>query len=111
EPARPLPDLPPLFITYHEVTTENSLYRYHVTCKQLESQLACITEKRGRFQAHITFDDGHRSGYQHAVPLLQHYGVCAIFFVTAGWTNVRAGYMRSTELRELVDLGHDVQSH
>ena len=82
----------------------------------MESHLQTISalrnESKGRLAASwITFDDGHASQRRHALPLLQKYGVKAIFFSIVGWVDQRPDCMTSTQLRELVSLGHEVQSH
>jgi peptidoglycan/xylan/chitin deacetylase (PgdA/CDA1 family) len=50
--------------------------------------------------AAITFDDGHVDGYTHALPVLQHYGLSAIFFVPGGF--IDGGWMWDDSLVEAV---------
>jgi len=59
----------------------------------------------------ITFDDGHVSQYTHSLPILEEAGAKATFFITAGWTGTRSGYMSWRQLAELINCGHEVQSH
>ena len=59
----------------------------------------------------MTFDDGHISNHQYALPLLQARGIRARFFITAGWTGSKPGYMGWTELRDLQAAGHLLGAH
>ncbi|MCC6502895.1 MAG: polysaccharide deacetylase family protein [Deltaproteobacteria bacterium] len=58
----------------------------------------------------ITFDDGHRSDYATALPLLKEYGFKATFFVTTDWIG-RPEFMSPKELRALKEAGMSVHSH
>lgn len=98
-------------LTYHEVEPDESSDLYRVTCRQLEEHLLVLSAHRAGLAAQITFDDGHLSNYQHALPLLEKHGLRAIFFVTAGWIETRPEFMTWTQLKEMVSLGHPVQSH
>ncbi len=61
----------------------------------------------------ITFDDGLRSPWLHAVPFLREWQVPAVFAVMPDWRGDRVhSYMTSDELRALVhDYGLEVISH
>ena len=59
----------------------------------------------------ITFDDGHRSNYELALPILQARGLTARFFITAGWTGQRSAYMGWQELRLLHAAGQRIGAH
>ena len=76
-------------------------------------QLELFTRLRNGtgLQPELTFDDGHRSNYEVALPLLCARGMTAHFFITAGWTGVRSGYMGWDELRILHDAGHTIGAH
>lgn len=37
----------------------------------------------------VTFDDGYRDNYQHAVPILKRHGLTAVFFVTTDYVTER----------------------
>jgi len=58
----------------------------------------------------ISFDDGTRSQFDHAVPALRARGMTATFYVTTDWIG-RPGYMTWDELRQLTAWGMSVQSH
>ncbi len=60
----------------------------------------------------ITFDDGHRSNLDIAVPLLVERGLTAYFFITTGFTDSRPGFMSSEEITSLSSVpGMVVGSH
>jgi len=101
-----------MLLTYHEISSAPAEYVYSTTSAELSEHLRVIqTHQARRGEQPITFDDGHISQYTHGVPVLEQHGVKAIFFVTAGWTGRRPNYMQWDQLRELVSLGHEVQSH
>jgi peptidoglycan/xylan/chitin deacetylase (PgdA/CDA1 family) len=98
--------------TYHEIAPERSRYVYSSTTAQLKEHLGLLKRFEEEFGApQVTFDDGHASHYRHALPILEEAGIKGTFFVTAGWTETKPGYMSWRELRELAALGHQVQSH
>jgi peptidoglycan/xylan/chitin deacetylase (PgdA/CDA1 family) len=101
-----------MIVTYHEVTSERSDYVYSVSTLQFEAHLtvAAALPPESR-EPLLTFDDGHASHRKYAAPALSRFGLRATFFVTAGWTGNRIGFMNGTELRELAALGHDIESH
>jgi peptidoglycan/xylan/chitin deacetylase (PgdA/CDA1 family) len=105
-------------LTYHEVTdakASHPRYRYAVTANALEEHIQIVQQLKTsdfkQYGSHITFDDGHVSQMSKAVPILNRFGQRAIFFITAGWTGKRRGYMNWNQLRELRTYGHEVQSH
>jgi hypothetical protein len=59
----------------------------------------------------ISFDDGHVSNYQYALPILAAHNVAACFFITVGWTGRKAGYMSWAEIRSLHAAGHRIGAH
>jgi peptidoglycan/xylan/chitin deacetylase (PgdA/CDA1 family) len=98
--------------TYHEIVPTPAAYVYSATSAEFTEQLQMIRMREpGRQKQVVTFDDGHLSQYIHGLPVLERQGLKAIFFVTAGWTGRRSTYMGWEHLRELVSLGHEVQSH
>jgi len=102
--------LPRTVLTYHEVSREAGRSLYTVTPGQFRSHLdLCLGERLAK--PLITFDDGHASNFELALPLLSQTGVRAVFFVTTGWTGRRPDFMSWAQLQELVRLGHSIQSH
>ena len=60
----------------------------------------------------ITFDDGRERQIRYAVPLLQRYGLTATFFVYPSAIGNTAGtFMSRSDLKRLVRMGFDVESH
>ena len=100
-----------MIATYHEVTPGDSKYIYSLNVSRFAEHLRFVQETQRRSPIQITFDDGHVSQYEHALPALEENKIKATFFITAGWTNRKPGYMNWAMLRELAALGHNVQSH
>ena len=103
------------YLTYHEVYSADSRYLYSVSSAQFERQASFVASVNQQSceetEVRITFDDGHRSQFENALPILGALHLKATFFITAGWTGSRSTYMSWRQLSELVELGHDVQSH
>jgi hypothetical protein len=59
----------------------------------------------------ITFDDGHISNFEYALPILQARDMQAWFFITVGWTGNRPGYMGWQEVRSLREAGQAIGAH
>ena len=55
--------------------------------------------KRGKY-ALITFDDGYKSNYTKALPILEKYKVPALFFIVTDYINDE-GYLSEAEISEL----------
>ncbi len=104
-----------LFLLYHEVRNAPSSYSYVVQREVFAEHLALFARLRANgqqaVQPEITLDDGHLSGYEYAAPLLAEHGLRAHFFITAGWTGRRAGYMEPHHLRALHAEGHRIGAH
>jgi peptidoglycan/xylan/chitin deacetylase (PgdA/CDA1 family) len=101
-----------MVLTYHEILRQPSRYSYATQAEEFESHIQFLLEsRRGAAQGLFTFDDGHHSHYEVAMPLLEEHRVRGIFFVTAGWVGKRLEQMTWSQLRQLSALGHDVQSH
>lgn len=60
---------------------------------------------------YVTFDDGHISNFEYALPILQSRGMKAHFFITVGWTGDKPGYMGWQELRALYSAGQLIGAH
>lgn len=63
----------------------------------------------------ISFDDGYRSIYEHAYPILRQYGLKMTLFLTASKVGTRPGlydYLTWDEIHEMQAAGYlDLQSH
>ncbi|HLJ90390.1 MAG TPA: polysaccharide deacetylase family protein [Candidatus Angelobacter sp.] len=112
-----MPDAPQQYplLTYHELTSEPSQDQYMVGRTDFEEHLRFIRElaDRGFLAAgtYLCFDDGHQSNSTVALALLEKYRLRAIFFITAGWTGIRASSMNWDQLAELKRAGHLIQAH
>jgi peptidoglycan/xylan/chitin deacetylase (PgdA/CDA1 family) len=58
----------------------------------------------------LTFDDGRRSQYETAWPILQRRNLLATFYITSGYVDGR-GYIRREELIRLANDGNEIGAH
>lgn len=104
-----------LHLLYHELRPVPSNYSYVMECSAFEAHcdlFAALAVSPGdSLLPQITFDDGHRSNYEHALPILEKRHLKAQFFITAGWTGERQGYMDWPELKALRGAGHRIGAH
>ena len=103
-----------LHLLYHELRPTPSRYSYVIECGTFEKQIDFFAMMRSSdcgLRPEVTFDDGHLSDYEYALPILQSRGIQARFFITTGWTQQRAGYMGWRELRGLQEAGQFVGAH
>lgn len=106
----------PMVLAYHELSADATGYRYELSCRQFEDHLKLASQlalrvSDGNSPLAISFDDGHISNYRHALPLLERYSCKAIFFVITSRIGTKPDFMNWAQLREIVTLGHEVQSH
>lgn len=103
-----------LYLLYHELRPGGSPYSYVMGTERFEQHADLFVRLRERVEAglwpEITFDDGHISNIEFAVPILQSRGLAARFFITVGWTG-KAGYMGWPELRSLQEAGQAIGTH
>lgn len=106
---------PKLFLLYHELRPIESRYSYVLDTGSFERHLDLFVQMRNTEHCgmwpEITFDDGHISNIDLAAPLLLAHQMTARFFITAGWTGNKRGYMGWSELRSLRDAGHAIGAH
>jgi len=104
-----------LHFLYHELRPRGSDYSYIVDTENFVKQMDLFVQLRAAGRSslwpEVTFDDGHISNYDYALPILQSRGVTARFFITVGWTGKKAGYMGWPELRSLHESGHAIGAH
>ncbi|HOL71490.1 MAG TPA: polysaccharide deacetylase family protein [Bryobacteraceae bacterium] len=102
-----------MILTYHELEPHSASRPYSVLCSMFRRHLETLQTLRqtGVPLPEITFDDGHASQYEYGAPALEEAGFHGIFFITAGWTGQRAGYMSAADLRSLARAGHEIGSH
>jgi peptidoglycan/xylan/chitin deacetylase (PgdA/CDA1 family) len=104
-----------LFFLYHELRTEPSHYSYVIQRNIFEQHadlfLRARTQGDSTLFPEITFDDGHVSNYDVALPILAARNLAATFFITVGWTATRPGYMDWDQLRALHAAGQRIGAH
>lgn len=104
-----------LYLLYHELRSKQSRYSYVLEAGTFERQVDLFAHMRESNRCgvwpEVTFDDGHISNYELAAPRLQSRGMTARFFITAGWTGKKTGYMDWPELRSLHEAGHPIGAH
>jgi hypothetical protein len=104
-----------LHFLYHELRPGESQYSYALKRDAFDRQMELFVQMRGAANPglwpEVTFDDGHASDYEYALPILQSRGLIARFFITAGWTGIRPGYMGWSELRSLHESGQMIGAH
>lgn len=104
-----------LYLLYHELRPASSDYSYVVETTTFEQHLNLFRQVRETegcsLWPEITFDDGHISNFEYAMPILQSRGFIARFFITVGWTGQKHGYMGWQELRELHGSGQMIGAH
>lgn len=114
-----------MVLAYHEVTpvAESA---YSVSCDLMDEhlRLVALTNQASRDlggttrSLAVTFDDGEESAFRYGLPLLEKHAVKACFFVNVGFLGQGRSikgwiqrFMDWPDLKELVQLGHSVQSH
>lgn len=98
---------------FHELVEGASDSFYTLSADRFAQALVMFARSGGpaSVRPEITFDDGHESNARLAAPLLRLHDCRATFFVTAGWTGARDGFMDWSQLAELLALGHKVECH
>jgi len=109
------PHIRRLHLLYHELRPAGSRYSYVVETGEFEKHIALFAQIRemsgAKLWPEVTFDDGHISNVEFALPVLQQHGTKARFFITAGWTGTRTDYMGWQNLRSLLDAGQMIGAH
>jgi len=59
----------------------------------------------------ITIDDGYRSVYNHAIPILKKYGFSATFFIYIDYVGISKKAITWDQLRDLKEDGFTIGSH
>ena len=102
-----------LFLLYHELRSTPSTYSY-VTQTILfreHVQFFQTLQPTKSLKPEITFDDGHLSNLTEALPVLLEHKASARFFITAGWTGKKPGFMEASHLRQLHASGQQIGAH
>ena len=79
-----------LHFLYHELRPHGSDYSYVLDTNEFDGHLDLFLEMRKvespGLWPEVTFDDGHISNFEYALPALLSRGLSARFFITVGWT-------------------------
>lgn len=104
-----------LHLLYHELRPGGSRYSYVLDTGEFEKHVELFAQIREDTGTHLlpelTFDDGHLSNFEFALPILEAHDFQARFFITAAWTGTKTGYMGWEELRELHRAGQKIGAH
>jgi peptidoglycan/xylan/chitin deacetylase (PgdA/CDA1 family) len=104
---------PILFELHMQFLRENGFVAAHLD----QAVEAIAANERGTQYVVITFDDGYRDFYTHALPVLEKYGLKATMFIVTGRTGnapIRRDdceFMTWAEVRELSRHGVEIGSH
>src|SRR5579859_1941497 len=101
-----------MVLAYHEIMPESN-YSYCVPGGSFAAQLELLRALAADegLRARVTFDDGEQSEYRNAGPLLSKRGITATYFVNPGLVGTETKFLGWPQLKELLALGHSVQSH
>ena len=104
-----------LHFLYHDLRPGGSDYSYVLDTNEFDKHLDLFVEIRKAespgLWPEVTFDDGHISDFDYALPALLSRGLSARFFITVGWTGQKPGYMGWRELRSLHESGQLIGAH
>ena len=102
-----------LFLLYHELRSTPSAYSYVTQTALFKEHVRLFQAPRraGGLRPEITFDDGHLSNLTDALPILLDRKASARFFITAGWTGKKPGFMDAGQLRQLHAAGQQIGAH
>ena len=59
----------------------------------------------------LNFDDGRKTQFTEAKPILDRYGFKATFYVVCNYLENKPGFMDWEEVKQLYNEGHDIGSH
>jgi hypothetical protein len=104
-----------LHFLYHELRPDPCDYSYVLDSNKFDAHLDLFL-KMQKAEGHglwpeVTFDDGHLSNFNYALPALMSRGLTARFFITVGWTDKKPGFMGWRELRSLHESGQLIGAH
>jgi peptidoglycan/xylan/chitin deacetylase (PgdA/CDA1 family) len=113
DPTGAAPARQSLHLLYHELSAEKRAYSYVVQTSAFAQHAALYArlQHENGLRPELTFDDGHRSNHDLALPILAAHNLQARFFITTSWTGNRPGYMGWDELRALHAAGQHIGAH
>lgn len=111
---------------YHRITDNKTKNNYDVPIISFEEQMQYLyqngfktiipeeipelSEINGVKWIMITFDDGYKTDYISALPILRKYGFKGVSFVTTGFLG-KDIYMKWEQVQKLKEEGFSIQSH
>lgn len=106
---------PKLYFIYHALAEAGRNHSYTLTADQFQAHASLFVEARSAGLQYlcpeVTFDDGHISHLQLALPILEASNLTATFFITVGWTGCKSGYMSWSDLKLLESSGQQIGAH
>lgn len=101
------------------VVVQTSNFRKQLLCLtemgkdviSLSAMLSPFIGKNKEENVVLTFDDGHKSNYSLALPILIEFGYVATFYVVADYVDKHSSYLTSAQLRELAGYDMEIGSH
>ena len=102
-----------MYFLYHELSSTPQAYTYVLHRDAFRHQLDLFQRpsQSKRISAKLTFDDGHISNYEIALPMLADRGMTADFFLTTSWIGKQHGYMNWSQVRDLHTAGQRIGAH
>jgi len=104
----------PLHLLYHSLSQQTTSHSYELSSESFEKHVRLFCElSKGEESARMpkfTFDDGHASNYEFALPILSSCALSSIFFVTVNWIGTPR-YMTWQQVRTIQSAGHEIGSH
>ena len=84
--------------------------------QRFESEHELHAQSLSQIQRHdkvviLNFDDGRKTQFTQAKPILDKYGFKATFNVVCDYLDNKKGYMNWKEVKQLYKEGHDIASH
>lgn len=104
-----------MIITYHEIGIGNSPDIYKVSVAQFEEHLRVLQDVGNTLGIDyhdrvVTFDDGHISHYDLALPVLAKHRMHSAFFITTEWVG-SSNRVSQQQIRDILRAGHEIGSH
>jgi peptidoglycan/xylan/chitin deacetylase (PgdA/CDA1 family) len=99
-----------MMLAYHEFSRSLERDVYSLPAETFRRH-AYLVHKIRRALNSMTFDDGHRSQFELAAPILDEMKIPGLFFVTTAWVGLLPAVMSWHNLRELQQAGHIIGSH
>ncbi len=116
-------------LLYHHINGDASASRYHVSLPNFQSQMEALYEMgyqsislsqfldaldRGtplpEKSVLITFDDGHKSVYDNAFPIMKALGFTGVFYIVANRIYDIPDFVNISTLKEMINAGWEIGS-